>query len=72
LDLDVPNQMKAFSNIQRALLESKLAIGLFAGVFLALLIFFSASPQFRVQSLNVNGDPALPLCASAEIFRCFI
>jgi hypothetical protein len=52
-------QMKAFSNIQRALLESKFAIGLFAGVFLALLIFFSTSPQFRVQSLN--GEPALPL-----------
>jgi hypothetical protein len=51
--------MKAFSNIQRALLESKFAIGLFAGVFLALLIFFSTSPQFRVQSLN--GEPALPL-----------
>jgi hypothetical protein len=51
--------MKGFSNIQQALLESKPAIGLFAGVFLALLIFFSASPQFAVQS--PNGEPALPL-----------
>ncbi|XP_062179001.1 alpha-1,3-arabinosyltransferase XAT3-like [Phragmites australis] len=38
--------MKAFNDISRALSESKLAIGLFAGLFLSLVIFFSASPQF--------------------------
>ncbi|KAJ1259437.1 hypothetical protein BS78_10G155200 [Paspalum vaginatum] len=63
----LPLQMKAFSIMSRALLESKLAIGLFAGVFLALVIFFSssASPEFAVRGLNIltpespqNGDAA--------------
>ncbi|TVU08696.1 hypothetical protein EJB05_42107 [Eragrostis curvula] len=44
--------MKALGNISRALLESKLAIGLFAGVFLASVIFFSVSPQFGWHSPN--------------------
>ncbi|KAG2606501.1 hypothetical protein PVAP13_4NG167700 [Panicum virgatum] len=41
--------MKSFTNVSRSLLESKLAVGLVAGVFLALEIFLSASPQFAVQ-----------------------
>lgn len=44
--------MKAFSFVPRALLDSKLAIGLFAGFFLALVVFFSASPQFGWHSPN--------------------
>ncbi|WVZ79943.1 hypothetical protein U9M48_027465 [Paspalum notatum var. saurae] len=50
-----PLQMKAFNNWSRALLKSKFAIGLFAGVFLALVIFFtsSASPEFAIRTFNV-------------------
>lgn len=47
--------MKAFANISPVLLESKLAIGLFAGFFVALVMFFSEPPQFAVRS--PNGEP---------------
>jgi hypothetical protein len=47
--------MKSFTNVSRSLLESKLAVGLVAGVFLALEIFLSASPQFAVQ--GPSGEP---------------
>ncbi|KAL6607057.1 hypothetical protein ACP70R_042710 [Stipagrostis hirtigluma subsp. patula] len=44
--------MKLFKNIPWALPESKLSIWLFAGVFLALVVFFSVSPQFGIFSPN--------------------
>ncbi|XP_072149561.1 alpha-1,3-arabinosyltransferase XAT3-like [Setaria viridis] len=44
--------MKAFRNTSRGLSKSKLAVGLFAGVFLARLIYFSVSPKFAVRSPN--------------------
>ncbi|GJM98265.1 hypothetical protein PR202_ga15255 [Eleusine coracana subsp. coracana] len=45
--------MKGFSSsIRGALLDSKFVVGLFAGLFLALVIFFSASPQFSWHSPN--------------------
>ncbi|KAL6909650.1 hypothetical protein ACP4OV_001309 [Aristida adscensionis] len=44
--------MKLLKNISWALSETKLSIWLFAGVFLALVIFLSVSPQFAIFSAS--------------------
>jgi hypothetical protein len=55
--------MKAFTKTSRGLSKSKLAVGLFAGVLLARLIYFSVSPEFGIRS--PNGE----LLASVHCFH---
>ncbi|CAL4885641.1 unnamed protein product [Urochloa decumbens] len=51
--------MKAFNRLWQALTESKLAIVLFAGVFVGAVILVSVPPQFPVHGANVlfRGSP---------------
>lgn len=58
LPVPVPVQMKKTLNkLWPALAESKLAIALFAGLFVAAVIFLSVPPQFAVR--GTIGEPIL-------------
>lgn len=47
--------MKAFTKLWPALAESKLAIGVFAGLFVGAVVLFSVPPQFPLH--GANGEP---------------
>ncbi|KAK8463309.1 hypothetical protein SEVIR_1G348900v4 [Setaria viridis] len=51
--------MKAFTKLWPALAESKLAIGVFAGLFVGAVVLFSVPPQFPLHGANVllRGSP---------------
>ena len=58
LPVPVPVQMKKTMNkLWPALAESKLAIALFAGLFVAAVTFLSVPTQFAVR--GTNGEPIL-------------
>jgi hypothetical protein len=59
--LPLPLQMKAFNKLWPALAESKLAIVLFAGLFVGAMILFSVPPLFPLD--GANGEPPLYLIA---------
>lgn len=58
LPVPAPAQMKTtLSKLWPALAESKLAVAVFAGLFVATVAFLSVPPQFAVR--GTNGEPIL-------------
>jgi hypothetical protein len=63
--LPVPLQMKPFNKLWPALMESKLAIALLAGLFVGAVVLFSVPPQF-----SVHGGNGEPLWRIAKLVTC--
>ncbi|RLN07258.1 uncharacterized protein C2845_PM11G23830 [Panicum miliaceum] len=57
--LPLPLQMKPFNKLWPELMESKLAIALFAGLFVGAVVLFSVPPQFPVR--GANGEENAPV-----------